>query len=56
MKKDSIGLLLDQIADCLSEKSYPDRIGYYTLATLNRRKARKVIEEWLKKRKNSSRV
>jgi hypothetical protein len=40
--------LLDDLSSCLKDHSVNDRLGGYTETRLDRRKAKKVIEAWLK--------
>jgi hypothetical protein len=43
------GKLLDELELCFEDKWVEDRLGGYIDTRLNRKKARKVIETWLKK-------
>ena len=46
--KPKLTKLLDELELCYEEKWVADRLGGYVDTRLNRRKARKVIEKWLK--------
>ena len=56
MTAKKITKLLDELELCYEEKWVADRLGGYVDTRLNRRKARKVIEKWLKKPKTTSRA
>jgi hypothetical protein len=40
--------LIDELESCFEEKWINDRLGGYIETRLNRKKAKKVIETWLK--------
>ncbi len=48
--------LVDDLEMCFEQKWVEDRLGGYVDTRLNRKKARKVIEKWLKNSTPQSRV
>jgi hypothetical protein len=55
-KPRTITHLLDDLGFCLKNGWVNDRLGGYELTMLDRGRARKVIQQWLKESTNKSRV
>jgi hypothetical protein len=55
-KIDPLKEVLDNLSGCLKEVGRDDRMGGYIITEFDRRKARKVLQQWLEKPKNKSRV